>query len=280
VFQATLKSVSSFDGIGTHSGKFCSVSIFPASENTGIIFKNEERIAEARFDNVSETTLCTTLSIGNGAGISTIEHLSAALYGLGITNALIETKDSEIPILDGSALPFVQKFLSVGIKKQSSRMKTLKILTSVKVQEEERWVSLSPANSFSINIECDFAAKGLKTHKTSFDFSKNNFTEEVALARTFGFFSDVEFLKKNNLAKGASLDNCVVFDDKGCPINKDGLRLPNEPVLHKILDVIGDMSLTQCNIVGRFDGFCPSHKMNNMLLRALFEKDDNYEIIQ
>ncbi|MDR0632139.1 MAG: UDP-3-O-acyl-N-acetylglucosamine deacetylase [Holosporaceae bacterium] len=280
MFQATLESVASFDGVGAHSGKLCSVSISPAAKNAGIVFSNGEHTVEARFDNVSETTLCTALSLGDGADISTIEHLSAALYGLGITNALIETKDPEIPILDGSALPFVQKFLSVGIKKQSSRMKMLKVLVPIKVQEGEKWISLSPANSFSINIKCDFTSKGLETRETSFDFSENDFTKEIALARTFGFFSDAEFLRKNNLAKGASLDNCVVFDDVGRPINKEGLRLPNEPVRHKILDVIGDLSLTRCNIVGRFDGFCPSHRINNRLLHALFEKDTNYEITQ
>jgi UDP-3-O-[3-hydroxymyristoyl] N-acetylglucosamine deacetylase len=280
LLQSTLKSSVTFEGIGIHTGNYCRISVSPAEEDAGIVFLKGKDKIEATFNNVSATMMCTKLSNVNGISITTIEHLSATLYGLGITNALITIENNEIPVLDGSALPFVKAFLSSGTMKQKKKFRVLRVLKPVKIQEGVKWTSLSPADSLTINVECDFSARGLEADHYSFDFSNDDFINEISPARTFGFLADAEFLKENHLALGASLDNTIVFDEKGCSINKDGLRFPNEPIRHKILDIIGDLSLSQCDLRTRFDSFCPSHKMNNTILRALFEKNDNYEILE
>ncbi|MDR1982463.1 MAG: UDP-3-O-acyl-N-acetylglucosamine deacetylase [Holosporaceae bacterium] len=277
--RSTLKSSVFFEGIGVHSGNHCRVSVSPAKKGNGIVFSIGKDSIRASFDRISDTIMCTKLSSVNGSVVSTVEHLAAALYGLEITDVKIKVEGGEVPILDGSAIQFVEAFTSAGIEKFHDIIQTLRIKKTIKIQDEERWTSLSPADSFSINIECDFMAKGLKTDPFSFDFAKDDFTEEIAPARTFGFFSDIEFLRKNNLAAGASLDNTIVFDNKGLPINKEGLRLSNEPLRHKVLDIIGDLSMTGSRIIARFDSFCPSHRMNNMILKALFADKDSFELV-
>lgn len=275
--QATLKSEISIGGVGVHSGSSCSISVFPAPEDYGIVYvrkdvEQSKSIIIANYKNVSSTTMCTRLSNQFGVGISVVEHLSAAFYALGITNAIVKADGEEIPLLDGSAMPFVKAILSVGIQTQSKEKKILKITKTIKVGDDKKWAALSPSDSFIINIECDFLAKGLRTSPFSYDSSIDNFEHDISAARTFGFFSDVEYLRKNNLAIGASLENTIVFDDSGIPINKNGLRYSNEPVRHKILDIIGDLSMAQCDIVGRYDGFCPGHQINNLLLIELFKQ--------
>ncbi|MDR0968291.1 MAG: UDP-3-O-acyl-N-acetylglucosamine deacetylase [Holosporaceae bacterium] len=277
MFQSTLKNAVSFEGIGAHSGKICRVSIEPAESE--ISFLKGGDVIAANFSSVLDSNLCTKLSAG-GASVATVEHLLAAFYGLGVTAAAVRVDGDELPITDGSALPFVEMILSVGIRKIDKKRKTLRVLRPVKIQEGEKWETLSPSDSFTINIECDYAAKGLKTDPISFDFATGDFAKEIAPARTFGFFAEAEFLRKNNLALGSSLENAVVFDECGRPLNKDGLRLDNEPVRHKILDVVGDLSLAGFEIKARFDAFCPSHKTNHELLRRLFEDDENYEITE
>lgn len=276
MFSCTINAPVSFDGIGVHSGKRSVVSVMPLVDcDRKIIFVNNQKEVDATFESVSDTSMCTNLS-----GFSTIEHLCAALYGLKITNALIKVDGDEIPILDGSALQFAEAFLNVGTRVLSTKTKKLKILKEVKVEDADRWTTLRPSDTFSINVECDFAAKGLKIRNFSFDFLRNDFLKEIAPARTFGFISDIEFCRKHNLALGASLENTVVFDDNGVPLNENYLRFPDEPIRHKVLDIIGDLSLAQSEILGRFDSFCPSHKMNNMILRKLFEEKNNYEFIE
>jgi UDP-3-O-[3-hydroxymyristoyl] N-acetylglucosamine deacetylase len=224
--------------------------------------------------------MCTCLSNEYGSTVSVVEHLSAAFYCLGITNVIVEMHDCcEIPIMDGSALPFVEKIFSVGLKEQSAERKKLKILKMLKIGDEKRWASLSPADSFVLNVTCDYSLKNLMTEAFSFDMSKDSFVTDLSMARTFGFLSDVDYLKKNKLALGASLDNSVVFDEQGCAMNEAGLRCPNEPIRHKVLDAIGDLSLAQCEIIGKYDSFCPGHGINNLLLRELFSSDSNFEII-
>jgi UDP-3-O-[3-hydroxymyristoyl] N-acetylglucosamine deacetylase len=278
LLQSTLKAAVSFEGIGVHSGNPCRITVCPRDEN-GVAFRTKKDSIEALYNMASETTMCTKLSGANGSSVSTIEHLSSAMYGLGITGAVVDVEGDEIPILDGSALPFVEAFLATGIEQLSHRRRVCKLMKPVKVQDGKKWASLTPADSFSINIKCDFTQKGLKTDPMRFDFSKDNFLKEIAPARTFGFFADMDFLRKNNLASGASLENTLVFDDKGNPLNENGLRLPNEPIRHKILDVIGDLSLIGGAIMARFDAFCPSHKLNNQIVFALFENKDNFEMI-
>jgi UDP-3-O-[3-hydroxymyristoyl] N-acetylglucosamine deacetylase len=270
-----LNAPVSFEGTGVHSGERSCITVIPVTAVAAeIFFLNKMKCVQAFFRFVHDTSMCTNLS-----GFSTIEHLCAALYGLKITNVIINVVGNEIPILDGSALNFVEAFMKVGVKTLGKKLRKLKILKEVKVQDGNRRTSLSPSDSFNINVECDFTAKGLVTEPFHFDFSKDDFVKKIAPARTFGFLSDVEFCKKHNLARGASGENTIIFDEKGIPINENGLRFPDEPIRHKILDIIGDLSLAQSEIEGRFDSFCPSHKMNNMILHKLFEEKDNYEFI-
>lgn len=281
MFQTTLQKSFTLSGIGVHSGKIFSVTICPAEENTGIIFHrvDTDSYIPADFKNVSNATMCTQISDKDGNSIKTIEHLSAALYAMKVSNAHIKVSGEELPILDGSAKPFIKAIHEVGIINQTKQRKFLKILKKIKVTENDKYEELSPSNSFSLDVKCDFAAKGLITSPAQFDFSKNDFSEDIAGARTFGFISDVDFLKKNHLALGASLENTVVYDEKGQPMNEDGLRFENESVKHKLLDVIGDLSLCGYWIQGNFAAFCPSHKLNNILLKVLFSSAENYEII-
>ena len=285
--QATLKDSFFIDGIGVHRGKDCSVTVKPADEDTGIVFfrsdkddngfKNEKIIAD--YNNVTNATMCTQISNQNGATLKTIEHLMAALYGMKISNAIVEVQGEEIPILDGSSLKFIEKIKEVGIQKQSKPRKILKVLKKIKVTDGNKFEEFEPFDDFEINAKCDFEAKGLKTDPVIFNFSKDNFASEIAPARTFGFISEVEYVKKNNLALGASLKNTVVYNDKGIPLNDEGLRFENESAKHKVLDIIGDLSLSQYWIQGRMNCFCPSHKLNNILLRMLFASTENYEIL-
>jgi UDP-3-O-[3-hydroxymyristoyl] N-acetylglucosamine deacetylase len=272
------------EGVGAHSGNLCSISIMPAETDNGITYVTKENsVITANYRNVTDTKMCTCISNSQGACVSLVEHLSAAFYGLGVSNAVVHMNDcSEIPIMDGSALPFVNAIISVGLQKQSASRKKIRILKNVKVGDEKRYAELSPvdpcADSLIISVTCDYSARNLVAEPFSFDESKDNFIEDIAPARTFGFFADVEYLRKHNLAKGSSLENAVVFDNDGKVMNEDGLRYHNEHVRHKILDVIGDLSLTQYKVVGKYDGFCPGHAINNILLLTLFGDSSNFDI--
>ncbi len=287
MYQTTLESLFSVDGIGVHKGQECTVTVKPAEEDTGIVFyrsdkgetgfKNEK--IEASYKNVINATMCTQVSNENQASIKTIEHLMAALYGMRISNAIIEVVGEEIPILDGSSLKFVELINHVGIRKQQKPRKILKIKKTIKVTDGDKFEEFVPYDGFVIESKCDFAAKGLQTEPVVFDFSKDDFVKEIASARTFGFVSEVEYIKKHNLALGASLKNTVVYNDNGVALNDEGLRFENESATHKVLDIIGDLSLSQYWIQGKMNSFCPSHKLNNILLRMLFSTPENYEIL-
>ena len=278
VFQSTLRDTVYVEGIGVHSGELCHAKIHPAEKDTGIVFVDEKtkKQVRANYKNVANSILCTKL-IGD-ITVSTVEHVSSALYGLNITNAIIEVDNSEMPILDGSALEFVNKIAEVGTERQMAPRKALKIAKTIRLDDGDKWITFTPSDSLSINIKCDFSSKGLKTEPFKFDFSEDDYEAEIAFARTFGFFEDVDFLRKNNLALGASLDNTVVFDKNGKPLNKEGLRAENEPIRHKALDAIGDLAMSEYQIIGKYEAFCPSHKLNNMILRMLFSDTRNYEI--
>ncbi|MDR2794769.1 MAG: UDP-3-O-acyl-N-acetylglucosamine deacetylase [Holosporaceae bacterium] len=273
MLQKTIASSVSLEGIGVHNGKTCCIKILPAPEDHGIIFARTDldgnNIIPANYKNVSGTTMCTMLSNEFGASVSVVEHLCAALYGLGVSNALVNVDGNEIPILDGSSEIFVREIMSVGLKEQSKAQKILKIEETVRVENGKKWSSLSPADRFEINLSCDFTKKGLKTTPFSYVFFQDDFSRKIAPARTFGFLEDVEYIRKNNFASGSSLENTVVFDSQGCVINESPLRFENEPIRHKILDIIGDLSLSQYLIIGRYDGFCSGHELNNMLLKKL-----------
>lgn len=275
--QATVKSEFKVEGVGVHSNVICKLAVRPAPIDTSIVYIVNGVSVVAKYDNVADTTMSTKIATGE-ASIMTIEHLSAALYALGVSNAYVDVSSNEMPILDGSAKIFAENIQRVGIVFQEKKLSTIRVVKTITVTEQNKHVTLYPANVFSLNVVCDFSEKGLDTRPEQFTFGEDNFSERVAPARTFGFMSEVEYVRAHGLAKGSSLDNTLVFDDCGKPVNEGGMRIPNEPVRHKLLDAIGDLSLSGGMIMGKYDAYCPGHRLNNLLLRKLFSDKSNYEI--
>jgi UDP-3-O-[3-hydroxymyristoyl] N-acetylglucosamine deacetylase len=224
---------------------------------------------QARAENVGDTMLGTTLHKGD-VKISTVEHLLSALAGLGIDNALVEVSAAEVPIMDGSAGPFVFLLQSAGIEEQKAPKRFIRILESVRVVDGDKWASFDPYDGFKVNFEIEFNHPTFKMHSqvASMDFSTTSFLREVSRARTFGFMRDLESLRSRNLALGGNMDNAIVLDDTGI-LNEDGLRYEDEFVKHKILDAIGDLYLLGHSLIGEFSGFKSGHALNNKLLRTL-----------
>jgi len=235
--------------------------------------------APARAANVGETTLGTTIA-ANGAKVSTIEHLLSALAGLGIDNAIIELSADEVPIMDGSAGPFVFLLQSAGIEEQNAPKKFVRIKKSVKVEDGEKWARFDPYDGFKVNFEIEFDHPVFKRRSqvASMEFSTTTFLREVSRARTFGFMRDLEYMRSRNLALGGNLDNAIVLDDYRI-LNEDGLRYEDEFVKHKILDAIGDMHVAGHPLLAAYSGFKSGHALNNKLLRAVFADRSNYELV-
>ena len=279
--QRTLKNTIRATGIGLHSGEKVYLTLHPAEINTGIRFRRvdleEPVIIDATPENVGETMLSTTL-VKDGVKVSTIEHLLSALAGLGIDNAMVDVTAPELPIMDGSAGPFVFLLQSAGVVEQESQKRYIKINKEVRVEDGDKWAAFVPFNGFKVTFTIDFDhpafTDNLKT--ASMDFSSTTFVKEVSRARTFGFMKDIEFLRANNLALGGSLDNAIVVDDDKI-LNEDGLRYADEFVKHKILDAIGDLYLLGHSLIGEFQGFKSGHALNNKLLHALLERPDAWE---
>ncbi|MEO1880824.1 MAG: UDP-3-O-acyl-N-acetylglucosamine deacetylase [Methylococcales bacterium] len=279
--QRTLKNTIRATGIGLHSGDKVYLTLRPAEINTGIRFRRvdlEEPVTiDATPENVGETMLSTTL-VKDGVKVSTIEHLLSALAGLGIDNALVDVTAAELPIMDGSAGPFVFLLQSAGVVEQESQKRYIKIKKEIRVEDGDKWAAFVPFNGFKVTFTIDFDhpafTDNLKT--SSMDFSSTTFVKEVSRARTFGFMKDIEFLRANNLALGGSLDNAIVVDDDKI-LNEDGLRYADEFVKHKILDAIGDLYLLGHSLIGEFQGFKSGHALNNKLLHALLERPDAWE---
>lgn len=281
--QFTVREPIQIEGIGVHSGKPCKIRIKPAPVDFGIVYTTNENDPKtsvvANYANVCDTNMCTRIKNAHGTVVSVVEHISATFYATGITNAVVVVEDGgEIPFIDGSARAFVEAIEKSGLKEQEKERKMLKIVKEIRVFNGTRCAGLLPSDHFIVKAICDFSEKGLKTKPFTYDSEKDSFATEIAPARTFGFYSDVEYLRKNGLAIGASLENTVVFNENGFPIEGCRLRYENEPVRHKILDAIGDLSLCQCEIVGRYVAFCPGHGINNLLLRELFKDESNYEL--
>jgi UDP-3-O-[3-hydroxymyristoyl] N-acetylglucosamine deacetylase len=271
--QRTLKNSIRASGVGLHTGKKILMTLRPALPDTGIVFRRTDLPApvdiQAHAEYVGETTLGTTLHKGE-AKISTVEHLLSALAGLGIDNALIEVSAAEVPIMDGSAGPFVFLLQSAGIEEQKAPKRFIRILESVRVDDGDKWARFDPYNGFKVNFEIEFNHPTFKTHSqvATMDFSTTSFLREVSRARTFGFMRDIESLRSRNLALGGNMDNAIVLDDTGI-MNEDGLRYEDEFVKHKILDAIGDLYLLGHSLIGEFSGFKSGHALNNKLLRTL-----------
>jgi len=271
--QRTLKNSIRATGIGLHTGQKILMTLRPAAPDSGIVFRRtdlEQPVdIQAHAEHVGETMLGTTLHKGD-AKISTVEHLLSALAGLGIDNALIEVSAAEVPIMDGSAGPFVFLLQSAGIEEQKAPKRFIRILESVHVTDGDKWARFDPYNGFKVNFEIEFNHPTFKKHSqvASMDFSTTSFLREVSRARTFGFMRDIESLRSRNLALGGNMDNAIVLDDTRI-LNEDGLRYEDEFVKHKILDAIGDLYLLGHSLIGEFSGFKSGHALNNKLLRTL-----------
>jgi len=281
--QRTLKNVIRATGVGLHSGKKVYLTLRPAPVNHGIVFRRTDLdpmvAILARPENVGQTQLSTCL-IKNNSRISTIEHLLSALAGFGIDNAVIDLSADEVPIMDGSAGPFVFLIQSSGVVEQNAPKKFLRITKKIEVKDGDKWARFEPFNGFKVGftIEFDHPAFNDKNCHAEIDFSTTSFVKEVSRARTFGFMREVEVLRQKNLILGGSLDNAIVVDDYRV-INEDGLRYQDECVKHKILDAIGDLYLLGHSLIGAFAGYKSGHELNNYLLRELINDKNAWELI-
>ncbi len=281
--QRTLKNVIRATGVGLHTGEKVYLTLRPAAANTGIIFRRvdlpEPVSIEATPQNVGETTLSTTLH-KNGVRVSTVEHLLSALAGLGIDNAYVDVSAAEVPIMDGSAGPFVFLIQSAGVEEQAAPKRFIRIKRPLRVQDGDKWACFEPYDGFKVTFTIDFDHPAFRDeNKTaSIDFSSTSFVKEVSRARTFGFMRDIEALRQRQLALGGSLDNAIVVDNYRV-LNEDGLRYADEFVRHKILDAIGDLYLLGHSLIGSFTGYKSGHGLNNQLLRELLARQDAWESV-
>ena len=281
--QRTLKNVIRATGVGLHTGKKVLLTLRPASANTGIIFRRVdldpavEIPAKPKY--VGDTSLSTTL-VKDSIRISTVEHLLSALAGFGIDNAFVDLTADEVPIMDGSAGPFVFLIQSAGIVEQNAAKKFLRIKEKVRVDKDEKWAMFEPFDGFKVgfSIEFDHPVFNQNNCHAEIDFSTTSFVKEVSRARTFGFMRDVELLRQKNLVLGGSLNNAVVVDDYRI-LNEDGLRYADECVKHKILDAIGDLYLLGHSLIGAFKGHKSGHALNNTLIRELLLNEDAWELV-
>ena len=279
--QRTLKNIIRATGVGLHTGEKVYLTLRPAAIDTGIIFRrvdlDEPVEIAATPENVGDTRLSTTLMNGD-VRVSTVEHLLSAMAGLGIDNAYIDVTAAEVPIMDGSAGPFVFLIQSAGIEEQNAAKRFIRIKKSVVVKDGDKWARFDPFEGFKVSFNIDFEHPVFKNRSqtTTVDFSSTSFVKEVSRARTFGFMRDIEQLRDNNLALGGSMENAIVMDDYRV-LNEDGLRYQDEFVKHKVLDAIGDLYLLGCSLIGEFSGYKSGHALNNHLLRSLLANEDAWE---
>ena len=281
--QRTLKNVIRATGVGLHTGEKVYLTLRPAAVNTGIVFRRIDLDPpveiNARPENVGDTRLSTTLCNGD-TSVSTVEHLLSAFAGLGIDNAYVDLSAPEVPIMDGSAGPFVFLIQSAGVEEQNAAKQFIRIKRSTTVKEGDKWARFEPFDGFKVAFGINFdhpAFKG-RRQEVEVDFSRTSFVKEVSRARTFGFMRDIEMLRSNKLALGGSLDNAIVVDDYRV-LNEEGLRYEDEFVKHKVLDAVGDLYLLGYSLIGAFSGYKSGHQLNNRLLRALLADESAWEIV-
>lgn len=282
--QRTLKNTIRATGVGLHSGEKVYLTLRPAAVNTGIVFRRVDLEPAvdipATATAVGDTTMSTTL-VQDGVRVDTVEHLLSAMAGLGIDNAIVELSAQEVPIMDGSAGPFVFLIQSAGIAEQEAAKKFIRIKKKIEVREDDKVASFVPYDGFKVTFEIFFDHPVFKTsaQQASLDFSSTSFVKEVSRARTFGFMKDIEYLRSKNLALGGSVNNAIVVDEYRV-LNEDGLRYDDEFVKHKILDAVGDLYLLGHSLIGEFVGFKSGHGLNNKLLRALEQQTDAWEFVE
>lgn len=281
--QCTIKKPISATGVGLHNGEKVTLTLKPSAIDTGIVFKRVDLSApntiQAKPEAVQDTRLCSALEL-NGARVATVEHIMSAVAGLGIDNLLIELDASEIPIMDGSAGPFVFLLQEAGIEEQDAAKKFIKVIKTVEVVEDDKWVRFEPYHGFKLDftIAFDHPVFEHSGNNVKMDFSADSYIQEISRARTFGFMHEVEFLRSNGLARGGSLDNAIVLDEYRV-LNEDGLRYDDEFVKHKALDAIGDLYMIGHPILGAFYAYKSGHALNNQLLRALVKDTSAWEYV-
>jgi len=279
--QRTLKNVIRATGVGLHTGEKVYLTLRPAAADTGIVFRRvdlEEPVdIPAKTEFVGNTMLSTTLQRGD-VSIATVEHLLSALAGLGIDNAYVDVSAPEVPIMDGSAGPFVFLIQSAGVEEQNAPKRFIRILEPVEVRDGDKIARFEPFDGFKVQFAIDFDHPAMESERCQsiIDFSSTSFVKEVSRARTFGFLRDIEKLRENGLALGGSMENAIVVDDFRV-LNEDGLRYEDEFVKHKILDAIGDLYLLGRSLIGAFSGYKSGHGLNNRLLNALLERPEAWE---
>ncbi|WP_340619506.1 UDP-3-O-acyl-N-acetylglucosamine deacetylase [Xenorhabdus siamensis] len=282
--QRTLKRIVQATGVGLHTGKKVTLTMRPAPANTGVIYRRTDLNPPVDFPadakSVRDTMLCTCLVNEQNVRISTVEHLNAALAGLGIDNIVIEVDAPEIPIMDGSASPFVFLLLDAGIEELSVAKKFVRMKDTVRVEDGDKWAELAPYHGFSLDFTIDFKHPAIDSSSQhySLDFSADSFVRQISRARTFGFMRDIEYLQSQGLCLGGSFDCAIVVDDYRI-LNEDGLRFEDEFVRHKMLDAIGDLFMCGYNIIGAFTAFKSGHALNNKLLQAVLAQESAWEFV-
>lgn len=269
-------------GVGLHSGRKVTLTLRPAASNTGVIYRRTDLNPPVDFpadpESVRDTMLCTALVNDDGVRISTVEHLNAALAGMGIDNVVIEVDAPEIPIMDGSASPFVYLLQSAGIEELNTAKKFIRIKKPVRIEDGDKWAEIRPYNGFRLDFTIDFNHPAIESddQKLVFDFSSQSFIKDISRARTFGFMRDIEYLQSQNLCLGGSFDCAIVLDDYRI-LNEDGLRFANEFVTHKVLDAVGDLYMCGHSILGEISAYKSGHALNNQLLRAVLADQEAWE---
>jgi UDP-3-O-[3-hydroxymyristoyl] N-acetylglucosamine deacetylase len=282
VYQHTLKSPALFAGIGVHTGAYTRVSVKPAGVGSGIIFirtdiADRDNIVPAHGEAVCKTQLGTVIGNAAGVTVATIEHLMAALVMLGVDNAVVELDGPEMPIMDGSSAPFIRVLDRAGLRTQDAARAYIEILDTVEVVDGEKRATLRPASGFEVAFDIAFESAAIGCQSVDLAMDEQMFRDELADCRTFGFLSDVEALRNMGLARGGSMENCVVVDGDEI-LNPEGLRRSDEPVRHKALDAIGDLYLLGAPLLGRFEGVLAGHGLNNALVRALLARPDAWRV--
>ena len=280
--QRTLRNSIRATGVGLHTGKKIYLTLSPAPVNAGIVFRRTDITPSATIRNdalgVRSTELATSLYNEDGIRVSTIEHLMAAFAGLGVDNCYVDVSADEVPIMDGSAAPFVFLVQSAGIQEQDAAKRFIRIKKPIEVRLGDKWARFEPFDGFKVKFTIDFNHPVFKsdTKTAEVDFSTTSFVKEISRARTFGFMRDIEELRKRDLVLGGSMENAIVIDDYRI-LNEEGLRYKNEFVRHKILDAIGDLYLLGRSLIGSFDGYKSGHALNNQLVRELLKQPQNWE---
>lgn len=282
MFQHTVRAPALFAGVGVHTGAYTRVNVRPAAVGAGIVFvrtdvRDRDNLIPATGEAVCKTQLGTVIGNAAGVTVSTIEHLMAAFAMLGVDNAIVEVDGPEMPIMDGSSLPFVRILDRAGLRPQEAARNYIEILDTVEVIDGDKRATLKPADGFEVAFTIEFPTAAIGRQAIDMAMDEQAFREELADCRTFGFLSDVEALRAMGLARGGSMENCVVIDDDRV-LNPEGLRRPDEFVRHKALDAIGDLYVLGGPVIGRFEGVLAGHGLNNALVRALLARPDAWRV--